>query len=104
MEIHPPRAAHWKIPVGSSGRGSCPLELRRPPRGVGADDDDDDDDDGDDDEDADDDDADVRMLLMMMMILFSHAPMLHEKAYGLAARELTTDDDGGGEGPVSAPN
>ena len=30
----------------------------------------------------------MRMLLMMMMmmILFSHAPMLHEKAYGLAAR------------------
>ena len=31
MENHPPRADHWKIPVGSSGRGSCPLELRRPP-------------------------------------------------------------------------
>ena len=31
MDNHPPRADHWKIPVGSSGRGSCPLELRRPP-------------------------------------------------------------------------
>ena len=75
MENHPPRADHWKIPVGSSGRGSCPLELRRPPGAL-----------------------ELMMMMMMemmmrmlmmmmlmrmllmmmmMMILFSHAPMRH---------------------------